>query len=234
MTPSIVLRAIFNKTINSLLIPRCIACQCTIIAPMFCDTCLQTVDVINPSQGTSIAFFEYAGAIRKAILHAKFGPDEATARQILSLWKIYFADSINEYIPDADYAGVAFVPLHWRRRITRGFDLSALFARVLAKSLKIPVIDCLVTTRYDEPLSRLSSASQRQERVKNRYRLSTKRLRNAHIILVDDIITSGATLASARLACEASGIRVTACALAITPKEKKDALHQNDPASIFA
>ena len=89
------------------------------------------------------------------------------------------------------------LPLHWRRRLQRGYNQSELLCRGIARVLKRPVCKgVLVRHRYTHQQSLLSSA-EREDNVDGAFSLRRpERLRGSHILLVDDVMTTGATLAS--------------------------------------
>lgn len=84
-------------------------------------------------------------------------------------------------------------PLHWRKRLTRGFNQADLLARELSRSTGIPVVKALRKARATIAQSTLTGPERRRNvkgafRVKNAAELFQKR-----ILLVDDVYTTGAT-----------------------------------------
>lgn len=176
---------------------------------IFCRHCQASV---RPAD--SEAIFLFTGPIRQVIHQAKFGPDESKARQLMRYTSLLTPLQNLE----RGIQGIVFVPIHWRRRLKRGFDLSALFALALSKQLKIPVFDWLKNTRLDQPLSLSASKAERQALTSNRYQLRRHSEQAKHVLLVDDVMTTGATLASARQILSHAGHQVTCYALAKTPQ----------------
>jgi predicted amidophosphoribosyltransferase len=107
------------------------------------------------------------------------------------------------------------VPIHWRRRIKRGFDLSAIFALTLGKKLKLPVLDLLENTRFDTPLTLAKSREERFKLTQGRY-VIRKHVSPRRMLLVDDVTTTGATLETARKVLSDAGHNVQVYALAKT------------------
>lgn len=93
------------------------------------------------------------------------------------------------------------VPLHWRRRLQRGYNQSELLCRGISQIMGRPVnTRALVRHRYTHQQS-LQSSADRMENVKDAFSLRRPDdLRGKHILLVDDVLTTGATLVSC---CEA-------------------------------
>ena len=92
------------------------------------------------------------------------------------------------------------VPLHWQRKMLRGFNQAEILAEHVAKTSGKPVILALTRRKKTEFQSALS-AVERKENVSNIFSLNTKIapaiLSGKRILLVDDLYTTGATAASA-------------------------------------
>jgi len=108
------------------------------------------------------------------------------------------------------------VPLHPFKRWKRGYNQAEIIALAIGNVIRKPV-DCssLVRRRYTVSQTR-KSASQREKNVAGAFRIkSHSLLRERHILLVDDVLTTGATLSSC--ACEImkiEGCRVSFATLA--------------------
>lgn len=157
----------------------------------------------------SEALFWFTGPIREVVHKAKFTPDESKARGLMR-----YISMQNTF---SNLDAIVFVPIHWRRRLTRGFDLSALFALTLSKQLKLPIFDWLQNTRFDKPLTLSTSKAERAALTQNRYKLRKNSSTPKNILLIDDVMTTGATLESAKLVLLQAGHQVTCYALAKTP-----------------
>lgn len=112
------------------------------------------------------------------------------------------------------------VPIHWRKRWQRGFNQSELMAYWVGKQLGIPVLSACQQTHYHHSQKGLSRA----ERIKNlRQSFSVKqdnkrKIDNAHIALIDDVVTTTATARTlSELLIKAGAQRVDIWALARTP-----------------
>lgn len=112
------------------------------------------------------------------------------------------------------------VPLHWRRRWARGYNQAAVVARPLAAELGLPFAEALRRPRATRPQTGLP----RRERLANPRRAFAVRRGGAvagrRVLLVDDVVTTGATLAAAAEALLGAGaLAVTAMAIALTPAQ---------------
>jgi ComF family protein len=99
-----------------------------------------------------------------------------------------------------EYAGEKFdmvipVSLHWLRLIQRGYNQALILARPLSRELKIPIrAGALIRGRNTPPQVGLSR-NQRRENLKKVFRVNNPKLvKGKNILLVDDVITTGATV----------------------------------------
>jgi ComF family protein len=116
-------------------------------------------------------------------------------------------------------AGVVLpVPLHPRRRRERGYDQAMLLARVVARHLGAGLLGrALVRTRYTAQQS-LLSVRKRWDNVRGAFKVSVpQRVRGLRLLLVDDVMTTGATFDECARALKGAGAEaVYALALART------------------
>ena len=122
---------------------------------------------------------------------------------------------------------VAAVPLHWTRHLARGYNQAALLARRIARARRVPFASGLLVKRRRTPDQfRLDAASRRRNvqgvfavrRCWSRRRGGTKPLAGRCVLLVDDVLTTGATAEACARALKAAGAaRVFVIAVARTP-----------------
>ena len=111
------------------------------------------------------------------------------------------------------------VPLHYLKKIERSYNQSEKIAEGIAQLLKQPVrSELLVRKRYTVSQTGLS-AEARKKNSEGAF-LATKGVRGCHVLLVDDVVTTGATLAAAAQALREGGAeKVSLAALAVAVKE---------------
>jgi ComF family protein len=111
----------------------------------------------------------------------------------------------------AERSMVCPVPLETTRERERGFNQSALLGRALASRWKIPFVsDCVVRARATETQTRLTP-EERRNNVSGAFRSAgnaRERLKGAHVVLVDDVVTTGATLSECATSLFESGARI--------------------------
>jgi ComF family protein len=103
------------------------------------------------------------------------------------------------------------VPLAGARERERGFNQSARLAEELARCWRVPVwADVLTRVRHTETQTRLTPDARRSN-VSGAFRAvagTRARLRGAHLVLVDDVVTTGATLVECASALLEGGARI--------------------------
>lgn len=86
------------------------------------------------------------------------------------------------------------VPLHPRRERQRGYNQSELLCRGIAKTLKKPIVTDVLIRTVDTESQTHKSAEERRENVKGVFQVrKSEKIANKHILLVDDVITTGST-----------------------------------------
>ena len=158
----------------------------------------------------------YARNLRKAILQLKFHGREYLGHRLGALLARAW-----EALPETDSAIVAPVPLHPSRKRERGFNQAELLARGLVRSLRKEesglrlVAGSLRRTRATVPQVGLS-VSARRENVSGVFSVGRPEdVRNRTVVLVDDVMTTGATLSACAAALKRAGAaRVLALSLA--------------------
>jgi len=180
--------------------PRCTGCGKT-LAPEFeghCPDC----HARRPRFDRLWTWGCYEGPLRRALLRLKKPGHEMLADALTSLFWRKNGDQIAQLPLDA----VVPVPMHWSRRIVRGTNNAAVLAECLARRLKVRLESgLLVRRRNTNPHSGLTH---RQRRINIRGALAVRRgydLSAARILLVYDILTTGATCGEAARVMKASG-----------------------------
>jgi ComF family protein len=144
----------------------------------------------------------YDGQLRDAILSMKHRGGETLAEVMGLVW----AEAHRKRLMKPQPQAVVAVPLHWRKRFSRGFNQAEMIARGVALGLGIPLIPRAIRRVRPTPQQTGVTPTERRENMKNAFRPSrTRRLKGLRILLIDDVLTTGATADAAAVAILAGG-----------------------------
>jgi ComF family protein len=110
------------------------------------------------------------------------------------------------------------IPLHYKKQHLRGYNQATLIAEGIGDFIKKPVCDNAVIRVKNTASQTQMSRSRRLENVNNAFSLAKpgKDLEDRHILLIDDVLTTGATLASCgRLLLEKTRCKLSIATVAI-------------------
>jgi ComF family protein len=142
-------------------------------------------------QGSGFAAFEFTGPVRAALHRGKYGGDRQALSELAAMTTSRLGGP-RLFTPDA----VVAVPLGLRRRRQRGYNQAELIASVIAEARDVPVFDDLVRTRDTPPQTARDEATRRGN-VAGAFAWTGKALDGAYLWLVDDVLTTGATVEAA-------------------------------------
>lgn len=112
------------------------------------------------------------------------------------------------------------VPMHWRRRWSRGYNQAALMARTLARERSWTYLDLLRRTAHRPPQTNIVP-SQRHANVRGSISIATVDLAGHDVMLVDDVKTSGATLSLCSRLLKQHNARSVHCVVAAVAQSKQ-------------
>lgn len=173
--------------------PACPQCGCTVPAlpadAFRCFECLR-----HPQRFSAVVRAgRYDQTLRDCILRMKSEHEEPLAAA-LGVWMAELCGAeLAAHRPDL----VVPIPLHWRKRLWRGVNSPEVVAAALARRLKAPFSTWrLIRQRDTSPQGTLSRAA-RQDNVRGAFLVRGARLTGQRVLLVDDVLTTGATAGEA-------------------------------------
>lgn len=210
------LRHIGHALSQAVLAPRCPACGRPSGAQLagVCLSCWDEVDAGRFPEGEKdgvCTVGPYRGRLRRVVRCFKFGGLPGLAGPLGDR----LASTLTEGAAAMDV--VVAVPLHWRRAWSRGYNQADLLAKAVSRRSGIPLgAGALRRTRRTAP-QRGRAREERALNVRGAFAARPSRVAGARVLLVDDVVTTGATLREcARVLAEAGAIEVQAAAVAQT------------------
>ena len=182
--------------------------------PALCALCATTLDPAEDPPARVIVPYAHGGPLADAIHRAKYGDDPLFA-EALGHVLVHGCSGALEPL-EVDIA--IPVPLHPRRLASRGFNQAV----EIARALRLPIVFDAVERVRDTPSQVGLDRTARAANVRAAFGVrDPRRIRGRHVLVVDDVVTTGATLAEVVSQVHAAGARgVTAIALARAPLER--------------
>ena len=225
------------RDVASLILPRtCLACGRVLLEREdgVCLACRYNIPMTNfPKDGTNPVkeLFENILPIESAWSMYWF-VDGTEWKDIIHKFKYsgrwYFAQKMGEWmgselLDSGDFADVDLlvpIPLHYRRRLLRGYNQSEQLALGIGRKMGVECDFRLVYRRLYNESQTSKIRFERWENVEDIFEVrNPQKLRGRHILLVDDVLTTGATISSCALAilkaCEGD-VRISVATLAVS------------------
>lgn len=206
--------------------PKCLICHRIMDSSRqtVCSACMDRLpehDGADPQVRFAercVATFFYEGDLRESFHRFKFGGLRAYATQYGRWMAVTVRDKLA-----GEFDLITWAPVSDKRRKQRGYDQSELLARTVAKELGMQPVRLLRKCRHTRPNSELGDASGRSANVAGVYEpLTPERFAGRRVLVIDDIVTTGATLSEcSRVLLTAGAMSVVCAALAAARKHEK-------------
>jgi ComF family protein len=236
-----------RQALDLVLPPLCLVCRAPVgdahslcpacwsamrfIGPPYCDRCGLPFEheqatggvcpgclAHPPAFARARAVLRYDEASKKLILRFK-NADRVHAAPALARW---LARAGSDLVAASDV--IVPVPLHWRRLLRRRYNQSALIAKALARQAGLDWAPDALRRLRPTPSQGGLSARQRRANVRGAFAVSPRqrpKIAARRILLIDDVLTTGATLDAAAKALRRAGAAEVA-ALAVARVVKAD------------
>lgn len=199
--------------------PKCIFCRCLLGKEEtdLCHQCRTQVQEFTKAK-RNISFvaqwtavWYYNDDVRKSILRYKF----YNARSYAYAYGRFLAMQLVRQMPD-NWDILTYIPISPLRRFIRGYDQVELLAEAVARELGTVPVCALKKIRHTKAQSGIRDASRRRANVLGAYKvIDPQQISGKRILLLDDVITTGATVsecAKTLLLCGAKEVRCAAVA----------------------
>ena len=218
-----------------LLYPRgCHSCRKPLLRheKVLCTLCLHTLPVVDfhdekdnaveqiffgrvpVENATSLFLFEKKGVVQNLIHDLKYKGHE----EIGAYFGKWLGKEICEISKFKEVTAVVPVPLHKKKLRERGFNQVEKFGREIAAALNVPYVDTVLlkttSSKTQSKKKRFARWGNLEESFVVRHH---ERLKGAHVLLVDDLVTTGATLeACSHQLLQIKGLRISIATMAFT------------------
>jgi ComF family protein len=167
---------------------------------LLCGGCLQKRPVFDQVYSPYL----YQAPLSNLILQFKQKSDFFAGQALADIWCMAIKlQMTQQHTPLPDM--ITAVPLHWRKQGQRGFNQSAFFASIIHQKLNIPLFTDVKRTRSAAEQKQLGR-TRRLKNLKHSFTV-TGRLNNAHVVIIDDVMTTGATASALTIALKKAGAR---------------------------
>jgi len=200
---------------------RCPFCGHLVGKELLCDDCRKKLPwteraVAEGSFGRCASPLYYEESVRKAVLELKFSGKTGA----LDCFGRLLAECAAEQFT-GEFDTVSWVPISRKRLKKRGFDQCRLLAASLCVDWHVLPVETLRKVADNPPQSGLSSPAERRANVLGVYEAVRENVAGRRILLLDDVLTTGATLSEcARVLREAGAAEVVCLTLARTRERK--------------
>ncbi|MBE6787737.1 MAG: ComF family protein [Ruminococcaceae bacterium] len=229
---------VFKVIANSLFPNKCISCGEIVENDDFlCDYCyelLERIDLLKICKRCGrnkkdceckyrvfhfngcVAPFENKDIARKSMYKFKFSKNMRTA----DFFGFEMAKAVETIYKEIDFDYITFVPMHFLKRLKRGFNQSQILANKLSRILGIPLRDDLLNVKFSFCSQHDLDYKQRYENAKKLYKYKRK-IAGKTVLLVDDIKTTGASLDACAKQMILAGAQNVYCVTGLITKRKE-------------
>lgn len=154
------------------------------------------------------AVWYYEGSVRKSLLRYKF----YNARSFAGAYGRLLAMKLQSQYPEG-FDLLTWVPVSRLRRLRRGYDQVELLAKAVGKELGMTPVPLLQKVRHNRPQSGITAVEKRRANVLGAYReINREVIAGKRILLLDDILTTGATAGECARVLLTAGAEEVHCA----------------------
>ena len=206
--------------------PKCVLCRGLLTRDQthFCPECRKRAPVYGKSNFT-ISFvarwtgvWYYKDVVRRSLIRYKFSGQRHYVHAYAQVLALRLRQEQME-----NFDVLTFVPIAPLRRWIRGYDQVEILAEALGKEMGIPAVRTLKKIRNNIPQSRLRDVHRRRANVLGAYRVNdAARICGKRVLLLDDVVTTGATASECARTLLSSGTKeVILATMAVAYHDRK-------------
>jgi ComF family protein len=172
----------------------------------------QFIGKININAAASYYYFSKGGKVQHLIHQLKYKGFKEVGKYVGMLYGKELIKS--DHYKNIDY--IIPIPLHPKKRVKRGYNQAEWLARGLSESMNIPIDSKSLLRVFDSETQTHKTRFNRWENVREIFALGdSDHLQNKHVLIVDDVITTGSTIeAAGHVLLQIKGIKLSVCSLA--------------------
>lgn len=168
---------------------------------------------IDIQHASAFLYYNKKGIVQELIHNLKYKGHQ----QIGTVLGEWYVEDLKKVIPETPFDVIIPVPLHPKKFRERGYNQVSTFGRALSKGLNVAYAD---TVLYRKKYSKTQSKKDllgRSENIENLFDvIDSEKNHNKHFLLIDDVLTTGATLeACCRALLKIPGARISIACMAI-------------------
>jgi competence protein ComFC len=202
-------KPLFKELVFFFFPPHCVGCGK--INLEFCKNCGEKLLPHFQENENKISIFQYENeVVKNSIKQAKYHRNTYGLKILSHIACDFLFDFLQEEILFEGKTEIVLIPIpiHKRKKLERGYNQSKKIAKIFSKRLEIPILENLVKVKNTKAQSHIKN---REERLKNvAGSFATKNpteIRGKICIVIDDVTTTGATLAEARKLLNKAGAK---------------------------
>ena len=216
----------FRKLLRLIFPPKCLLCKKVLLdgETDMCGQCrCDLEDMPQPKFKISFvarwtALWYYNGKVRSSILRYKFRNVRNYAPRF---GRLLAQGIVKSDLPEYDI--LTWVPISPVRKFFRGYDQVQLIADFVGRELKRPATAVLQKVRHTKAQSGIQGAAFRRANVLGAYRVKKNAdIKGKRILLLDDVVTTGATLSECAKVLLTAGAKEIYCAALAASNDKKE------------
>ena len=205
----------YHWLMNLLFPPKCVLCGALLEKEEtdLCNFCrIEAPEYPNGKRNVQFldsftAVWYYEGSVRNSLLRYKFH----NARSYSRCYGRMLAMKLQQ--AEEDFDCLTWIPVSPLRKLRRGYDQVELLAKAVGKELGMRPVPMLKKIRHNRPQSGIADAARRRANVLGAYRVTDPgAAAGKRVLLLDDILTTGATASEAARVLKTAGAKEVHCA----------------------